>query len=310
MPSPKPLVVLGDSFFPEVIQAELAPWAETRVAKTQQQLHQALKQAWGAIPMLSQKFDAKTLAASPRLKAIANYAVGLDNIDLAACAARSIRVTHTRDVLTRATAELTLTLLMAAARRVPEGEKICRSGRFKGWGAQMLLGQELQGRRAVIAGQGRIGQEVGKLFEALGIRVSWIHRQTQPAEIDALLREAQILSLHFPGTPQNKHWLSARRIALLPKDAIVINTARGMAIDEKALAQALKKRKIFAAGLDVYEHEPKITPALLKLPNVVMLPHVGSATEKTRREMVRVAARSLKDIWDGQAPWNEVKLPQ
>jgi glyoxylate reductase len=172
----------------------------------------------------------------------------------------------------------------------------------------MLLGLELKGRQAVIVGQGRIGSETARLFRGIGLRVAFIGRKTSKAQADRLLRKAQVLSMNTPLNPETRHWLNRRRLALLPKDSIVINTSRGPVIDERALALALKARKIFAAGLDVYEREPKIEPMLLKLPNVVLLPHLGSATRETRKAMAETVLTGVLRVLNGQRPWNEVNL--
>jgi len=303
----KPTVVLTYPINPEVIRKELAPFAQVVIAKTPAALKRALLRADGLVSLLTVRVDEKLLQHAPRLKAIGNFAVGLDNIDLIACRKRGIRVTNTPDVLTRATAELTLTLLLAAARRVPEGEAMCRKGRFKGWTPDMLLGLELRGRQAVLVGRGRIGSETARLFEAIGLRIEWITRGDSEARIREKLSRAQVLSLHVPLTSETRHWLSRDRLALLPDDAIVLNTTRGPVVDEAALIAALKTRRIFAAGLDVYEKEPAIPPALRRLPNVVLLPHLGSATRETRRAMAELAVRGVIGILSGQDPPHEVK---
>jgi lactate dehydrogenase-like 2-hydroxyacid dehydrogenase len=275
--------------------------------RTHAEFQKHLPQADALITCLSDRVDTSLLTRAPKLRAVANYAVGYDNIDMKACHDCGVRVTNTPDVLTRATAELALALLLAAARRIPEGESLCRTGRFRGWEPSMLLGLELEGRTAVILGQGRIGQETAKLFRGIGMKTLFITRHHTPAQIRALLKRAQILSIHTPLTPATRHWVNRQRLSLLPKDAIVINTARGPVIDEAALAQALRAKRIFAAGLDVYEREPKIHSALRQLNNVVLLPHLGSATEQTRLAMARLAAHGAIGILSGKHPANEVR---
>jgi glyoxylate reductase len=304
--SPKPLVILTDPFIPEVIARRLKPHARVIVARDRAALLRLLPRADGLITRLSDRVDAALLARAPRLRAIANYAVGIDNVDLAACAARGVRVANTPDVLTRATAELTLALLLACARRVPEGEALCRSGEFKGWAPRMLLGLELEGRRALIVGQGRIGRETARIFRGVGLKVTFITRRDSAAGIRAKLKRAQVLSLHVPLTPATRHWLDASRLALLPKDAIVLNTTRGAAVDERALIRALKARRIFGAGLDVFAREPEIPAALRRLPNVVLLPHLGSATTAARTAMAELAVSGLLALLGGRRPANEV----
>jgi lactate dehydrogenase-like 2-hydroxyacid dehydrogenase len=278
------------------------------LATTPAALKRELAKADALVTLLTLRVDAKLLDQAPRLRVVGNIAVGVNNIDLAECARRGVKVVNTPRVLTRATAELTLALLLAAARRLPEGEALCRSGRFRGWAIDMLLGLELRGRHAVILGPGQIGRETARLFRALGISTEFISRRDTERQIATKLRRAQILSIHAPLTPETRHWLGARRLALLPRDAIVLNTARGPLVDEKALIRALKNRRVFAAGLDVYEHEPEIPRALRRLPNVVLLPHLGSATRETREAMARLAVTGVAQVLGGKRPWNLVKF--
>ncbi|MCM2323235.1 MAG: D-glycerate dehydrogenase [Oligoflexia bacterium] len=302
----KPTILLTYPIHAEVIRKELAPRARVRIARSPAALRREIAHADGLITRVFDPVDEALLSRASRLKAVGNFAVGLDNIDLTACARRGIRVVNTPDVLTRATAELTLTLLLAAARRVPEGEALCRSGRFKGWQPDLLLGQQLQGRRAVLVGKGRIGTETARLFQALGLTITWITRKDSENTIRAKLARAQILSFHCPLTPDTRHWLNHSRLQCLPADAIVLNTTRGAVIDEKALISALKSHRIFAAGLDVFEREPRIPAALRRLPNVVLLPHLGSATAEAREAMARLVIRGVLAILGGKRPWNEV----
>jgi glyoxylate reductase len=304
-----PKVVLTYPFHPKAIREELEPHADVVVARSRSSLLKSLQDADALITLLSDRVDGALLAQAPRLRVVANYAVGIDNIDLKACAQAGVRVANTPEVLSRATAELALALLLAAARRIPEGEELCRTGRFEGWAPDMLLGLELRGRTAVLVGKGRIGKETARLFRGIGLRVEWITRRSSASEISRKLMKAQILSLHMPLKPETRHWLSRARLKLLPRDAIVINTTRGPTVDENALIEALEKRRIFAAGLDVFEQEPWIPPRLRKLPNAVLLPHLGSATEQTREAMARLAISGVLGILNGKHPWNEVKFP-
>jgi glyoxylate reductase len=304
----KPRIVLTYPIHHDVIESELKPYARIDLVTDSKKLPEALKKADGLITLLTQPVTDSLLDQAPRLRVVGNMAIGVDNIDLKACAKRGIQVVNTPDVLTRATAELAIALLFAAAKRVPEGEALCRQGKFKGWKPDMLLGLELKGRKALLVGNGRIGQETGKMMKALGLKVDFITRNDSPATIDRKLKQAQILSLHTPYNASTKHWLSARRIALLPKDAIVLNTARGPVIDEKALIQALQKKRIFAAGLDVFEREPEIPSSLRKLPNVVLLPHVGSATRETREAMARLVVQGTLGVLSGKRVPNTVKF--
>lgn len=314
MPEPrrKPLIVLTSEIHREVIREKLLPRARvlvvpTRTARGRRKLERALGEADALIALNTDPVPESLLALAPRLRVVGNYAVGVNNIDLEACVRRKIAVVNTPGVLTRATAELTLALLLAAARRIPEGERICRANRFPGWAPDYLLGQELKGRTAVLVGRGRIGSETGRLFRALGIRVLWITRRDSDVTLRAKLAKAQILSLHVPLTPETRHWLDARRIACLPRDAIVLNTTRGAVIDERALIAALKERRIFSAGLDVFEREPEIPAELRRLPNVVLLPHLGSATAETRRAMAELVCEGVLGILSGKRPWNQVR---
>lgn len=312
MPKSKPTVLLAHSIHREVIARELKPHVRVLIAKDRADLAKKIAHADGLITRFFDLVDEALLRKAPKLRAIGNFAVGYDNIDLKACKARGIRLTNSPNVLTRATAELTLALLLAAARRIPEGEALCRTGRFSrrggGWQPDLLLGLELKGRQAVLVGKGRIGSETARLFSGIGLKVAWITRDDSAREIAAKLRGAQVLSLHVPLTPKTRHWLDTRKLALLPKDAIVLNTTRGPVVDERALIETLKKKRIFAAGLDVYEHEPAIPLALRRLPNVVLLPHLGSATEQARAGMARLAVRGVLALLNGGSPANEVKF--
>lgn len=269
------------------------------------ELDEALPSADALICLLTLPVDEALLARAPRLRVVGNHAVGVDNIDLAACRARGIAVVNTPDVLTRSTAELALTLLLAAARRIGEGERLVRAGDWTGWAPDQLLGLELAGRHAVIVGPGRIGEETARLFEAIGLSVERLGR-ADDREVDAALARAEVLSLHMPLSAETRGWLSAARIAQLPRDAIVINTARGPIVDEGALASALAARRLFAAGLDVYEREPEIDMRLRELENVVLLPHLGSATRSAREGMAGLCARGVRQALAGEQPPNRV----
>lgn len=304
----KPKIILTYPIQDEMIARELKPHANVLIAKSPSQLQALLKNADGLITLLSNRVDEALLSHAPRLRVVGNFAVGYDNIDLRACKTRGVRVVNTPKVLSRATAELTLALLLAAARRIPEGEELCRSGKFIGWAPKMLLGLELKGRNAVLVGKGRIGLETARLFRALGITVEWITRRDRETTIRAKMKRAQILSFHTSLNPSTRHWLDSKRMKFLPQDAILLNTSRGPVIDEQALIRALKSGKIFAAGLDVYEREPKIPAALRNLDNVVLLPHLGSATRETRAAMAKLVIQGVLGILSGKRPWNEVDL--
>lgn len=304
----KPKIVLTHPLHAPTLKSTLRPHARVKICTSQRELKKELQTADALITLLTDPVGKALLEHGPQLKVVGNFAVGVDNIDLSACAQRKIKVVHTPKVLTRATAETTLTLLMACAKRVTEGHTLCRQGRFQGWKPDLLLGQLLQGRHAVLLGQGRIGKEVSRLFRAVGMTTEFITRQHSAQEISKRLQRAQVFSIHCPLTPKTHHWLNASRLKKLPADAIVLNTARGPIIDETALIQTLKSKKIFAAGLDVYEDEPAIPKSLCNLPNVVLLPHLGSAAAETRQQMAETVMTGVLRVLSGQRPWNLVNL--
>lgn len=262
----------------------------------------------GIVTQLTRKIDAAFLDKYPHLKAVGNIAVGINNIDLGECRKRGIVVVNTPQVLDRTTAELTLGLLIATARRFHEGNELCRKGRFKGWAPDMLLGQDLFGKTAIVVGRGGVGREVAKIYRAIGLKVKVIHSKTPTTQIHVLLKQADVLSLHMALNEKTVHWLDFRKMKMLKKSAIVINTARGPVVDEKTLIDFLKKRKIWAAGLDVFEREPEIPKALRNLPNVFLLPHIGSATDNTREAMARLAIQGVIDVLSGRRPKNCVQF--
>jgi glyoxylate reductase len=227
---------------------------------------------------------------APTLKVVANFAVGLDNIDLEAAQDLGIRVTNTPGVLTDATAEVAIGLMLACARRFREGDRIMRSGTFEGWEPLFHLGRSIYGSTVGIVGAGRIGRRVGETMEqGFGCRVLY-HR---PTDLDELLAQSDFVSLHCPLTDQTRHLIDARRLRLMKRTAVLINTARGPVVDEAALVDALRGGMIAGAGLDVYEAEPSMAHGLADLDNVLLLPHIGSATVATRDAMARMAASSI-----------------
>lgn len=266
----------------------------------------------GLISFLSDPVGPELMAAGPELQVIANYAVGYNNIDLAAAQARGIYVCHTPDILTAASADLTLALLLAVARRLVPADAFTRAGRFQGWEAELFLGRELQDALLGIVGLGRIGTAVARRAAAFGMQVAYFSRTRKPEleekegwrfmEFERLLAVADVVSLHLPYSRENHHLLDRRAFDLMKKDAIFLNVARGGLMDEAALADKLEKRELFGAGLDVYEHEPKINERLLGLDNLVMVPHIGSATDKTRLAMARMNLESVKAALAGKKP--------
>ncbi len=250
---------------------------------------------------------------SPQLKVVATYAVGVNNIDLEAARALGIAVCNTPDVLTDATAEVAVGLILACMRRIAEGDRLTRDGGFVGWAPLLHLGHGVHNRVLGIVGAGRIGQRVADIMrKAFGCRVVYSSRSPKPGfegrhvELEELLRVSDIVSLHCPLTPETHHLINAGRIALMKPSAVLINTARGPVVDEAALVEALAGGRLFAAGLDVYEHEPALSSGLAQLENVVLLPHIGSATHETRDEMGRMCARAVVDVLSGRDPRHRV----
>ena len=243
------------------------------------------------IPMPTDKIDAEVMDSAP-LQVIAHHAVGVDNIDLAAAATRGIAVTNTPGVLTDATADLAMALLLAVARRVVQGHALVSSGAFEGWRPTMLRGMQLRGATLGIVGMGRIGQAVAQRAQAFGMQII-AHSRRSGMPLSALLSQSDVVSLHCPMTAQSRHLIDADALRTMKSTALLINTARGPVVDEAALAAALRSGEIAGAGLDVYEHEPTVHPDLVGLDNVVLLPHLGSATRQTRRRMAELATDNL-----------------
>ena len=269
----------------------------------------------GLLTLLTDKIDAGVMdAAGPRCRIIANYAVGFDNIDLAAATERGIMVTNTPGVLTDATAEHAWALLFAAARRVVEADNFTRAGKYQRWAPMLFLGAEVTGATLGIVGAGRIGTAVALKSAGFGMKVIYtasnenatLDRElgARRVSLDELVREADFISLHLPLTPQTRHLFDAATFRKMKKTAYLINTARGPVIDEAALAQALKSGEIAGAALDVFEEEPKIHPDLMELDNVVLTPHIASATVKTRTKMATTAAGNLIAALEGRRPEN------
>jgi len=271
----------------------------------------------GLITMLSEKVDAELLeAAGPGLRVVANFAVGYDNIDLEACRQRGVRVTNTPGVLTDATADLAWALILATARRVVEGDRLVRSGQWQGWAPLQLLGLQLTGATLGLVGAGRIGTAVG--LRSVGFRMNVLYVDDRPSvaleeqvgarrvSLGELLPVVDILSLHVPLTPQTRHLIGPQELAAMKSTAILINTARGPVVDEAALVEALRAGRLAGAGFDVYEHEPRLTPGLAELPNVVLLPHLGSATTATRQRMSQMVAENVLAVLAGREPPNPV----
>lgn len=269
------------------------------------------------VSLLGDRIDAKVIDAAPRLRIVANYAVGFDNIDLDACRARGIVVTNTPGVLTEATADLTWALLLAAARRVCESDRIARSGRWRGWGPTEMLGVRVSGSTLGLVGFGRIGQAVARRARGFGMRVLYTQRTRLPADrereldatfvpLDALLATSDVVSLHCPLTEATRGVLSRERIFAMKRGAIVVNTARGACVDELALAEAVRSGHLAGAGLDVFAHEPTIPKELAAEDRVVLTTHVGSADEPTRAEMASLCVDAVVAVLERREPPNRV----
>jgi glyoxylate reductase len=250
----------------------------------------------GLMLMLTDRVDDELLdAAGPQLRIVANYAVGVNNVDLDACRRRGVVVSNTPDVLTETTAELTIALMLALLRRVVEGDRLVRRGEEWVWAPNLMLGRGLGGLTLGLVGHGRIGQAVERLALAHGMRVVWSSRG-RGQSLDTLLSDTDVVSLHLPLTDESHHLIDAAALALMKPTAVLVNTSRGPIVDEEALVQAVAKGRIAGAALDVFEHEPKVHPGLLELENVVLVPHLGSATSETREAMGMLCVEALRAV--------------
>jgi glyoxylate reductase len=271
------------------------------------------------VPTVTDRIDAEILSeAGPKLKLIASFGTGIDHIELAAAKARGITVTNTPGVLTEDTADMTMALILATPRRVSEGERRVRAGQWIGWSPTTMLGARIWGKRLGIIGMGRIGQAVARRARGFGLSVHYHNRNPVHAEIeseleatyweslDQMLAHMDIISVNCPHTPATYHLLSARRLKLIKPHAYIINTSRGEVIDENALTKMLIDSEIAGAGLDVYENEPAINPKLLQMENVVLLPHMGSATLEGRIDMGEKVIVNIKTFSDGHTPPDRV----
>lgn len=281
-----------------------------------QLLLEKVTQLDGLLCLLSESVDEELLGNATQLKVISNYAVGYDNIDVEAATRRGIVVTNTPGVLTEATADMAWTLLLAAARRVGEGDRIMRQHRFQGWGPLFLLGQDVQGKTLGILGAGRIGSAVARRSAGWDMKILYydksvnqkLEREYSAEKVDLmqLVQKADFISIHLPLASDTHHLINQENLKKMKKSAVLINTARGPIIDEQALVVALREKWIAAAGMDVYEDEPRMAEGLAELENVVLAPHIGSATVKTRDDMARIAATNLLAVLEGKRPANQV----
>jgi lactate dehydrogenase-like 2-hydroxyacid dehydrogenase len=283
-------------------------------------MQQALRSYDAICPTVTDKLTADVLQAAPRrTKILANYGVGVSHIDLAACKRLGIVVTNTPDVVTDPTAEIAVMLMLMAARRAGEGERFVRAGRWPGWGTKQLLGRDVTGKTLGVIGFGRIGQATArKAHHGFGMRVLYFSRRRAAAEVEQatgathcvsleeLLGSSDFVSLHSPGGPDTRHLIDATRLSQMKRTAFLINTARGEVVDEAALARALRDGTIAGAGLDVYEREPHVTSELMSMENVVLLPHLGTATLETRIAMGMRVAENLEHYFSGREPPDRV----
>jgi gluconate 2-dehydrogenase len=300
---------LRERFEVEDNQSADTPW-------NAEELRRRLADKDGVLTTGSDRVDAALLDAAPRLKAVCNVAVGYNNIDLAACTERGVLATNTPEVLDDTTADTAWALLMAAARRIGEAERWLRAGNWKeGWKHDRLLGQDVHHATLGIIGMGRIGQAVARRAKGFSMRILYHNRRRAPKAVekelgaryvtlDRLLRESDFVSLNMPYSPEAHHLIGAEQLARMKSTAVIVNAARGGVIDDAALTRALKERRIAAAGLDVFEGEPRFNPGFLELENVVMIPHIGSATRATRMKMNQVALKNLTAALSGRRPPN------
>ncbi|MGB5288716.1 MAG: D-glycerate dehydrogenase [Ignavibacteriaceae bacterium] len=275
-----------------------------------------IKDCEALITLLTEKIDKEVFDQMPRCKIISNYAVGYNNIEIEYAKKKKIIVTNTPDVLTESTADLTMALVLACARRISEGEKLLRRGKYKGWKPKLLLGMELKGKIFGILGAGRIGSAVAKRARSFGTNILYFDQKrneklekelgASKVSLPFLLQNADIFSVHLPLNNKTYHFLNKGKLNQLKKNSILINTSRGEVIDERALISLLKRNWIMAVGLDVFENEPKLNPELSKFPNVIVLPHLGSATKEARDGMAELAVKNVINVIKGKRPLTPV----
>jgi len=291
-------------------KCEVIVFAQDR-PPTRDEIAMHARSAKAIVSLVTDRIDAELLDRLPDLAIVAQMAVGFDNVDVDACRARNVMVTHTPDTLTESTAELAFGLLIAVARRFHEGEVMIRAGAFRGWSPTMLLGVELDGKTLGVVGYGRIGRAIGRRAAAFGMRVIASEREDQPfspdgiathAPLSRLLEESDFVTLHCPGSPGTRHLIGEAQLARMKPGAILINTSRGTVVDEAALVRALERGVIGGAGLDVYEEEPRVHPGLVSRSDVVLLPHLGSATLEARSRMACKALTDAARVLDGKQP--------
>ena len=319
----KPLVIVTRKL-PDAIETRMRELFNTELnlddtPMSPAQLAEAVKRADIIVPTLTDRLDSRIISqAGPQLKLIANFGTGVDHIDVDTALQRGIAVTNTPGVLTEDTADMTMALILAVPRRLAEGVDSLRAGEWKGWSPTWLLGHRIYGKRLGIVGMGRIGQAVARRAKAFGLQIHYHNRRRVSSDVedaleatyweslDQMLARMDIISVNCPHTPATFHLLSARRLKLMQPHAYVVNTARGEIIDENALTRMLVAEELAGAGLDVFEHEPAVNPKLLNLPNVVLLPHMSSATIEGRIDMGEKVIINIKTFVDGHTPPDRV----
>ena len=323
MANKKPLVIVTRKL-PDAIESRMQELFDVRLNLDDKPLSKAdlvaaVREADVLVPTVTDRIDAAILSqAGPQLRLVANFGAGVDHIDLATARQRGILVTNTPDVLTEDTADMAMALILSVPRRLAEGERLVRSGKWAGWGPTFMLGHRIFGKRLGIIGMGRIGQAVARRAKGFGLQIHYHNRKRVHPEIeqeleatyweslDQMMARMDVLSVHCPHTPATYHLLSSRRLDLLQPHAYIVNTARGEVIDENALTRKLSKGEIAGAGLDVFEHEPAVNPKLIALDNVVLLPHLGSATIEARVDMGEKVIINIKTFADGHNPPDRV----
>ncbi|MBE7218482.1 MAG: D-glycerate dehydrogenase [Caulobacteraceae bacterium] len=323
MAATKPKVVVTRKL-PDAVEARMAELFDTELNAadrpfTAGELKAAAARAQVLAPTVTDRVDAGVIAAAgPALKLIASFGAGVDHIDLEAAAARGIMVTNTPGVLTDDTADMAMALILACARRVVEGAAVVQRGGFEGWAPTWMMGARLRGKALGIVGMGRIGQALARRARAFGLDIHYHNRRPAPAPVvealgarywqslDQMLAHMDVVSVNCPYTPATFHLLSGRRLRLMQPHAILVNTARGGVVDEAALAELIAAGALAGAGLDVFEHAPAVDPRLLALPNVVLLPHLGSATREAREEMGGKVIVNIRAFVDGHRPPDRV----
>ncbi len=304
VPESGPALLRQAGFIVDILDTELPPARADVLAR--------VRGCDGVVAMLTDRIDPEFLdAAGSQLKVVANFGVGFDNIDRPACAARGVTTTNTPDVLTDATADIAWVLILAVARHAVVGDRTVRQGQWIAWAPTQMLGMPIAGRTLGVIGAGRIGTAVARRGTGFGMNLVYVARREMPemqklrakrVTLDELLAQADFISLNCPLTPETRHMIGAAQFAKMKPTAILVNTSRGAVVDEAALVEALRTKRIWAAGLDVYEFEPKIHPGLPELENVVLLPHLGSANVATRERMSQLTAENVAAVLSGRAP--------